>query len=167
MSMKQRRIFFVATALALAGVWGGGAWAHGVKAGHLVIEHPYATPSLPAMTTGAVYFRSLRNGGDAPDRLVSASTPVAATVEIHRMQMQGDVMQMRQVKDLPLAAGAAPSFRHNSREGYHLMLRGLKAPLADGERFPVTLRFEHQGPVEVSVWVQTPKDEAAGTEHRH
>ena len=147
------------------------AQAHDFKAGDLRIDHPYAVPSRPGPTTGAVYFRGIRNTGAVADRLVSASTPVAASVEIHRMEMvqvvQGDVMQMRAVPALEIPAGATVAMKHGSPDGYHLMLGGLKAPLKDGDRFPVTLTFEKAGRHEVKVWVQTPRGLANDATHKN
>ena len=145
-------------------------WAHDFRVGDLRIDHPYATPTLPGLRTGAVYFRGIRNTGAAADRLLSASTPVAGRVEIHRMQMQGDVMRMRAVPSLDLPAGATVAMKHGTPDGYHLMLLDLKAPLKDGERFPATLAFEKAGTQEVKVWVQTPRaadpaSNAAGHSH--
>lgn len=143
--------------------------AHDFKAGDLRIDHPYATPTRPGLSTGAVYFRGIRNTGQMPDRLLSASTPVAGRVEIHRMQMvqgaQGDVMQMRAVPALDLPAGATVAMKHGTPDGHHLMLLDLKTPLKDGDRFPVTLTFEKAGVHEVRVWVQTPRAGAAGHQH--
>lgn len=145
------------------------AWAHDFKAGDLRIDHPYATPTRPGLSTGAVYFRGIRNTGVVADRLLSASTPVAGRVEIHRMQMlqgaQGEVMQMRAVPSLEIPAGATVAMKHGMPDGYHLMLLDLKAPLKDGDRFPVTLTFEKAGVHEVNVWVQTPRAGAAGHQH--
>lgn len=145
-------------------------WAHDFKLGDLRIDHPYATPTRPGLTNGAVYFRGIRNTGKAPDRLLSATTPVAARVEIHRMQMQADVMRMRAVPSLEIPAGLTVPMKHGSTDGHHLMLLDLKAPLKDGERFPVTLTFERAGTREVVAWVQTPRASGAGptaAEHRH
>lgn len=145
------------------------AWAHGFRAGDLRVDHPYALPTRPGLSTGAVYFRGIRNTGASADRLLSATTPVAARVEIHQMQMQGEVMRMRAVPALALPAGATVPLRHGSPDGHHLMLRDLKAPLRDGERFPVTLTFERAGVLEVKVWVQTPRgpNDKAEREHAH
>lgn len=145
------------------------AWAHDFKAGALRIDHPYATPSRPGLGTGAVYVRGIQNTGVLADRLLSASTPVAGRVEIHRMQMQGDVMQMRAVPALDLPAGSTVTLKHGTPDGHHLMLLGLKAPLKDGDRFPVTLTFEKAGSHTVQVWVQTPRDAApvAPGTHQH
>lgn len=49
-------------------------------------------------------------------------------------------------------------------KGYHLMLEDLKAPLKDGDRFDLTLRFEKAGERTVQIWVQTPRGNAA---HSH
>jgi copper(I)-binding protein len=144
------------------------AQAHDFKAGDLRIDHPYATPSRPGLTTGAVYIRGIRNGGQTADRLLSGRTPAAASVEIHRMQMQqGDVMQMRAVPALEIPAGATVNLKHGVSDGYHLMLVGLKAPLKDGDRFPLTLNFEKAGTHEVKVWVQTPRVRSGDAHHRH
>lgn len=159
----NRRTFAISL-LVLSTLGGVPAQAHDFKAGDLRIDHPYATPTRPGLTTGAVYFRGIRNTGDAADRLLSATTPVAGRVEIHRMQMQADVMQMRAVPSLEIPAGATVPLRHGSPDGYHLMLLDLKAPLKDGDRFPVTLSFEKAGVREVNVWVQTPR---ANPEHKH
>lgn len=147
------------------------AVAHDFKAGDLRIDHPYATPSRPGMTTGSVYFRSIRNTGSNADRLLSASTPAATSVEIHRMQMVqgglGEVMQMRAVPSLEIAPGATVAMKHGTPDGHHLMLIGLTAPLKDGDRFPVTLTFEKAGTHVVNVWVQTPREVAGDPAHKH
>jgi copper(I)-binding protein len=72
-------------------------------------------------------------------------------------------MQMRAVPAIDLPAGATLRLRHGGDT--HVMLLDLKAPLKEGDRFPITLRFEHAGEREVMVWVQQPK--AAAAEHSH
>lgn len=138
------------------------ASAHGFQAGSIVIEHPYALPSPPGSPNGATYLRALRNTGEQADKLVGARTPVAASVEIHHMQMDsGNVMRMRAVNGLPLPSKAELKLMHGGE--WHLMLLNLKRPLKLGDRFPVTLRFERGGETEVSVWVQAPRDLAPAT----
>ena len=145
----------------------GSALAHGFKVGDLAVDHPYSTPTRPGMTTGAVYFRAIKNNGTEPDRLLSALTPAAATVELHRMEMDGDVMRMRAVSAVELPANTEVRLRHRTPNGHHLMLLGLKAPLKDGDRFPVTLTFQRAGEREVMVWVQTPRNSKKEAEHAH
>lgn len=138
--------------------------AHDFRVGSIVIDHPYAPPSLPGTRTGAVYFRALHNKGDQSDRLLSAQTGVSSRVGIHHMQLDGDVMRMREIKSLDLPARAGVPMRHGQSNGYHLMLEGLKAPLKDGDRFDLTLKFEKAGERTVKVWVQTPRKT---TTHHH
>lgn len=72
-------------------------------------------------------------------RLVAAASPVAATVEIHEMRMDGGVMRMSAVPALELPAGQAVELRPG---GYHVMLLGLKQPLKAGDTVPLTLTVE-------------------------
>ena len=141
------------------------AIAHGANAGDIEVEHPYALPTPPGAKNGAVYFRALRNSGRQPDRLVSASTPAAARVEIHESVIDNaGVMRMRELESIDLPAHKEVRPRHQGH--LHLMLIDLKAPLENGGRFPIRLKFERSGEVEVMVWVQQPKRGAAA-EHRH
>ncbi len=167
-AVSRVRPLLAGSALALGvGLFGGPGLvqAHDYRAGDVVIEHPYAPPTPPGARTAAVYLRALKNTGDQPDRLLHASSPAAASVQIHEMRMDGDVMRMRELAALPLPPGAALRFRHG--QSLHLMLVDLKRPLQNGERVRLTLVFERGGTREVSVAVQTPRDAATAPEHRH
>ncbi len=72
-------------------------------------------------------------------RLVSASSPVAGVVEIHEMAMENDVMKMRQIPGLDLAAGRSMELKPG---GYHVMLMDLKQQVKGGDSVPITLVFE-------------------------
>ena len=159
---KLQFLFWFAVALLTSQL----ALAHDFKVGDLTIDHPYATPTVPAQSTGAVYFRTLRNRGSAPDKLLSAQSSVANRVGLHRMQMEGEVMRMREVPYIDMPGKSEFRMGHASTDGYHLMLEGLKAPLKDGDSFPLTLRFEKAGERTVQVHVQTPRKGAAH-EHKH
>lgn len=72
-------------------------------------------------------------------RLVAAQSPVAGVVEIHEMAMENDIMKMRQIPGLDLAAGRTLELKPG---GYHVMLMDLKQQLKGGESVPITLVFE-------------------------
>lgn len=138
--------------------------AHDFRAGSIVIDHPYATPTPMGSSTGAAYIKALRNRGDAADRLLGARSPLARRVSLHAMHMDGDVMRMREVGAIELPAQGEVRMGHaplRTTPSYHLMLEGLKAPLQDGDRFELTLRFEKAGERTVRIWVQTPRGNAA------
>jgi periplasmic copper chaperone A len=160
-----QRLFIRLVALALLSM--GSAHAHDFRQGDVVMDHPYATPSLSGTTTGAVYFKSIRNKGKTPDRLLSARTAAAARVEIHQMQMDGNVMRMRQVPVLELPAQTEVSLRHGGAGTHHLMLLDMAKPLKDGDRFDLELVFEKAGRRKVNVWVQTPRSGHANPTHQH
>jgi len=159
--VRSRALAALACAAAL-----GLAHAHDFKLGPLRIDHPYATPTAAGAANGAAYLRGIRNTGDQADRLIGATTPAARTVEIHRSAIDAqNVMRMRAVDGVDLPAKAEVQLRHGGE--HHLMLIGLKQALKDGDRFPMTLRFEKAGEREVMVWVQTPRGAAGAHQHKH
>jgi copper(I)-binding protein len=142
------------------------AFAHGSTVGDIEIGHSYATPSLAGTANGAAYFALLENTGNAADRLLRATTPVAARVELHTMAVDAQgVMRMREIDGIALAPHAKIRMRPGS--GMHLMLIGLKEPLKDGARFPMTLEFERAGKVEVTVVVQSTIPGGGAASHAH
>lgn len=139
------------------------AVAHSFKLGEIDIGHPYARPTREGQMVGAGYLK-LANKGPV-DRLISATSPAAGSVEIHSMSMEGDVMKMRQVDAIEIATGQTVELKPG---GYHLMLMGLKAPLKVGDKFPLTLKFEKSGEVVVRVHVEEPKSKSEATgAHKH
>lgn len=74
-----------------------------------------------------------------PVRLVEVEAAVAGVVEIHEMAMEKDIMLMRAVGSVELAAGRPVEFKPG---GFHIMLQDLKQPLKAGETVALTLTFE-------------------------
>jgi len=102
----------------------------------VTVDKPWVRTTVARQTTSAAYFTITSVQGGS---LVDASSPVAASVEVHEMKMVGDLMRMRSVPALPLAAGRPVEFKPN---GYHLMMTGLKAPLKAGDVVPLKLVVE-------------------------
>jgi copper(I)-binding protein len=128
----------------------------------LQIEKPWARATVPGAAVGGGYL-TIRNNGAASDRLIGAASPAAARVEMHTMAMEKDVMRMREVKGVDVPAKGAVQFKPG---GYHLMLIDLKAPLRQGDKVPVTLRFEKAGEVRTELSVE-PQASAAGHSMKH
>lgn len=112
------------------------------------VQNAWARATASSQTVGGVFLTIVDHG--APDRLVSASSPIAAMLELHETVQEGDVMRMRPVPLLPIASGQTVELKPG---GYHLMAMGLKRPLKLGATFPVTLVFEKGPPVTVTVTV--------------
>lgn len=136
------------------------AVAHGVSKGNLLIDHPYAVPSAPGAAQGKVYFRGIHNKGAQPDRLLGASTPQAARVVLERLIPEAQGLRTEAVSAINLPAKTTIRLRHTG--DYQLTLIDLTTPLKGGDRFDVTLNFEHAGSQTVQVWVQTPRTSPVG-----
>ncbi len=98
-----------------------------------------------ATRTSAAYVK-IENKGGADDMLTGAMSPVAETVEIHDMTMEGMVMKMRKLDGVAVKAGETVELAPGGR---HIMLIGLKQVLEEGASVPVTLVFEKAGEIEV------------------
>ena len=135
--------------------------AHEYAQGDIRIVKPWSRP-LPAVSTNGAAYMTVMNQGNAPDRLVSVSTPAAMKAELHNHTMEGGVMKMRRVEAVDIVPGKASILEPG---GLHVMLMGLERPLVDGESFPLTLNFERAGSVEVEVMIFEP--EQAGHDMKH
>jgi copper(I)-binding protein len=109
--------------------------------GQISIEKPWARATAPGAKVGGGYL-TIRNKGAAPDRLVGASSPAAARVEMHVHIREGEVMKMREVKGYDVPANGAFELKPG---GAHLMFMEIKRPFKEGEKLPVKLRFEKAG----------------------
>lgn len=133
--------------------------------GTLQIVQPWSRPSTSQAQAGAA-FLAIANKGALTDRLLSAASPAAEKVELHTHVMDGNVMRMRAVDAIEIAAGGTVKLEPG---GLHVMLFGLKQQLVVGQTFPLTLRFERAGEIVVDVQVERmsgPPGTGAG-QHRH
>ncbi len=127
------------------------ALAQGTGTSTIAVEQPWARATPAGAQTGAVYM-TLDNKTSTADRLTGALSDVADKLQIHQITIVNGVMQMRELTDgLPIPAGGSVTLKPGS---YHVMLVGLKKPLAAGETFPLTLTFEKAGNIPVTVLVQ-------------
>ena len=121
----------------------GNAQQPGVK-----VENAWSRTALQG-GTGVIYLTIIDSG--APDRLVAISAPVAAKAELHESFTEQGIAKMRGMLALSLASGGTVTLAPG---GYHIMLMDLKQSLRDGDSFPVTLNFEHAGPITATVTVR-------------
>jgi len=116
------------------------------------ISRPWARTGIIVERRCAAGFMTLANRGAEADRLVGAASPLAEKTEIHGIKVVGPDIAMRPLdKGLGLPAETTITLRPR---GYHLVMQGLKAPFAKGERVQVTLTFEKAGTREVELIVE-------------
>jgi periplasmic copper chaperone A len=131
---KLKRRHFLAFAL-LPAV----AFAHSSKLGEINIGHSWA---LPTTSTEAQVMMPLFNGGTSSDRLLSARTAIASSIELRNAGVIVSEFQLDPGKPFPMRAAAN-----------HLHLLGLAKPLAKGDQFPLTLTFKTAGEIEIQIHV--------------
>ncbi len=120
-------------------------------AGDITVNHAWARASAGMAKAGAAFMMIKNEGGS--DKVLSAKADVSAKVELHTHIMDGEIMRMRQVDSIDVAGGAVTKLAPG---GLHVMLIGLKAPLKEGDSFPMTLVFEKAGEIAVDVKVKKP-----------
>ena len=125
------------------------------------IEKPWARATAPGAKVAGGYM-VIRNAGAAVDRLVSASSPAAAKVELHVHINDNGVMKMREVPGYDVPAKGTFELKPG---GAHLMFMDIKRPFKEGEKLPVKLRFEKAGEVSAEFHVGRIGDRAAPIDH--
>ena len=125
-------------------------------------KEAYAFATSEGQANGAV-FLELSNTTQEDAQITGAKTDVSESVELHTMAMDGDVMSMRKVDNFTVAKGAELSL---SPKGDHIMLMGLKAPLKEGEKFPLTL-VTSAGEVQTEVKIKAAGAEESGEHEGH
>ena len=112
------------------------------------IDHCWARASVTK--TGAVYM-TIKNTGNADDRLVAVATPVADRAQLHIEMNDNGIMKMRPLSAIDVKANSTVTLAPG---GMHVMLIGLKQRLKEGQSFPMTLTFEKAGTLHVTVATQ-------------
>lgn len=96
-------------------------------------------------------FLTLMNAGAVPRAVVSGSTEVADTLELHEMKRDGEMMRMSPVQRIEVPAGGQVELRPG---GFHLMIFGLKKPLVQGDTVRVMLMLDDGSRVAVAAPVR-------------
>ena len=125
------------------------------KPPEISIDGAWARASLPGQMSSAAYFTITNKGGS--DILLSVSSP-AGDASLHSTSMNNGVMKMRAVSSMDVPAGGKVDLKPG---GLHVMVMGLKQPLATGSSFPLDLKFQKSGEMHVEALVK-PAAEGAG-----
>ncbi len=120
------------------------------------VDEPWARASLPGQKVSAAYMQL--QAQESGLVLLGARSPLAANVQIHTMQMEGDVMRMRPLPSLALPQGQKLEL---AAGGVHIMLMGLTQPLLAGQELPLELLFSHGRSLNLSLPVRAAVPAAA------
>jgi copper(I)-binding protein len=125
------------------------------------IEKPWIRATAPGAKVAAGYM-TVRNTSTQADRLIGGTSPMAAKVETHIHVKDGEILRMREVKGYDIPAKGVLELKPG---GAHLMLVDIKQPLKEGDKVPVTLKFERAGEVKVDFHVG--RLTAPSSHHKH
>lgn len=125
--------------------------ACGNNSGGIEVFDVWARPGLSSGNS-AVFF-VIENHGESMDRLLSAHSDIAETVELHKSSMVDGVMKMEMQPYIDIGGGDSVVFKPGD---FHVMLIGLHDDLAAGDQFTVLLNFETAGEKVVDVKVREP-----------
>src|SRR5205823_11166064 len=93
---------------------------------------------------------TIRNAGGRPDKLLGATTPMAAKAELR----EAGVAPETEGKAIGAVAVGGHGEVNLKRAGPHILLSGMKKQLSPYDSFFMTLAFERAGKVEVEVMVE-------------
>lgn len=105
----------------------------------VTIEDSRAFPTIGKSRVG-VTFCKITNHSTEDRKLVSVSSDVAETVEMHDHVMEGDIMKMRKVEDIALPAGNTTELKPG---GLHIMLINTKQPLKVDDSFMLQFHLDN------------------------
>lgn len=156
-----RRI--AATALMMAALLPA-AVVTAAESGQLQISGAWARPMPPGARVGGGYVE-IHNGGDTVRRLIGADSPRASGMEIHTMVDVDGVMRMRRLTNgIELPAGTDVALKPGAE---HLMFFNPDPPFVEGEKIPVTLRFDGEQSITVEFEVADRSGNPAGGRAKH
>ena len=119
--------------------------------GTVAVSDAWCRPTPNGAKAGGCYV-TLTAGSD--DRLLSVSTALADSAQVHEMKMENGMMSMGHLDHgLPLPAGVPVELKPG---GNHIMLMGLRDPLVDGGVASFTLTFEKAPAIGVHAAVKQP-----------
>ena len=130
--------------LILASLAAVSAESHEYYADGFTIVHPWGEASEPQARDAPIYL--ILESITKNDRLLSAYTTLADRVELRG----GPDASAPALSSIQVLAGADMAFKAGE---YHLLLKGLKAPLEWGRNYSMGLRFERAGVINVMVSV--------------
>jgi len=127
----------------------------------VTITNAWVKPTVPGQPVAGAYMKLT---SDKDVNLIGASSAVAQNVEIHEMSMKGNIMRMRQLKQLPLPAGKTVELAPG---GFHLMLIGLHHQIKDSEIIPLKLTVEDKAGDKKTLSLNVKATEIIDEQHHH
>lgn len=126
------------------------ALAASAQAQNLLVKDAWIR-GIPPSATSTAAFMIIQNSGPDERILQSAACDIAEIVQIHTMEQIGEMMTMKEIKELRVPANGQIAL---APKGDHIMLIGLRKPIREGETIPLSLNFADGTIVKVEALVK-------------
>jgi len=145
----MKRLAIVGIVLMLAAVMAACGGSSDSTTSGLTVSDAWVRSPITPDQPGAAYLVIQNNG--AADKLLSVTSDVAQTIELHESMMSGNMMSMSPVPNIEVPANGKAELKPG---GFHMMLMGLTRPLKVGDKVQLTLNFEKAGKIPVTADVR-------------
>ena len=149
--MNRKRFFstniLILTAIAFVSIISDtGAKNYNYK--HVNASDPWARATSKLARTGAVYIKNIHNKGELTVKITGFSANIAKKVQLHNTVVENEIAKMQHIEFLEIRPNKSVQFNPG---GLHIMLMGLKRPLEKNSHFPLIIKFEKLGNLEIMV----------------
>ncbi|OMH25609.1 copper chaperone PCu(A)C [Motiliproteus sp. MSK22-1] len=116
------------------------------------IDNAYVRATPPGAPNTAA-FMTIKNTENESVKLISATSDIARSTELHTALKQDGVMKMRKVDDMSIPANGELELKPGS---YHVMFIGLNQPVKEDETVMLMLNFSDGSKKHLEVPVKKP-----------
>jgi periplasmic copper chaperone A len=145
----MKRLVVIGAALMLAAALSACGGSSGTAGSSITVSDAWVRNPPISDQPGAAYLVVQNNG--AADKLLSVTSDIARTIELHESMESGGMMQMSPVPNIPIPANSKVELKPG---GLHLMLINLTRPLQTGDKVQLTLNFEKAGKIPATAEVK-------------
>ncbi len=145
----MKRLAIIDVVLMLAGVLAACGGTGGATGSSITVSDAWVRNPPIADQPSAAYLVIQNNG--AADKLLSATSDIAQTIELHESMESEGMMQMSPVPNIPIPANGKVELKPG---GLHMMLINLTRSLKTGDKVQLTLNFEKAGKIPVTAEVK-------------
>jgi copper(I)-binding protein len=129
------------------------------------VSNGWAKPTVEGKNLTAAFF-DIKNTGDKPIKLTEVSIP-NGIAELHNTVEENGTFKMRQIESVEIPAGQTVNFKPRA---LHIMLTNLKKPLKESSKVKLSLHFDNDETLTITVPVSAKVVEGKiepGHSHSH
>ncbi|MCL1142341.1 copper chaperone PCu(A)C [Shewanella gaetbuli] len=120
--------------------------------------------AMPASVPNTAAYVTLENHSDKAVTVVGVETDIAKEAQLHTIIDENGMVKMRQVEGFTIGSHESLTLKP---AGDHIMILGLKAPLAENSKVNLTLIFDNDQRLDVELPVVKKPQASEHDHHQH